>query len=116
MAISLGLFDSLFWDDSLYWDTWSNKYKNVKMLKEENALKASIDVPGYDKETLNISFKDNLLRIEGNIKGRELLYEWEINTSKIDMENVKAKVNKGILELLIPYKIPKDDSYKIQIE
>jgi HSP20 family molecular chaperone IbpA len=64
-------FDNDFWS---LWDRGLERRinKNKIETREDNkGINVTYDVPGYDKKSIDISVENNILNIQGNIKGRE---------------------------------------------
>ena len=110
--------------------------KNLQMMKTDivetdNEYVVEIDVPGYQKDEINISLDSNYLTVtasrEENKKSDHqnyLLQERRLGTCSrsfyvgdINYENVKASFNNGTLNLIIPKaKNPKEEKKTITIE
>jgi HSP20 family molecular chaperone IbpA len=88
-------------------------------IREDGSMYLSFAVTGYDKSELSIKAEDNTLVIEGKLKEKEDTSKWKELfhnlaikdfiwkrriSSKYDLEKLEAKVEKGILEILIPLK------------
>lgn len=109
-------FDNDFWS---LWDRGLDRRiskSKIDTKEDSNGVSVTFDVPGYDKESLDISVINNVLKIQGDIEGREFENSWKINNNVVDIENIKATVKNGVLEMHIPYKKPPDETYRIQIE
>lgn len=99
---------------------------NVYNGAEEYVLTAK--VPGINKENIAVSIKDNTLTISGTKKkeeGEDINYhlnerrfgDFERNfmlNDKVDVENIKAEVNSGLLVVRVP-KSPESKPLNIAI-
>lgn len=79
-----------------------NMYYKSLVLNNNEGYLLKLYVPGYGKDDLKIEIEDSLL----TIRGEELEKSFSIPDS-IDLENVSAKCDKGILEIKIPKKVVK---------
>jgi len=92
----------------------------------DNIYNIEVDVPGYDKKDIRLECKDGYLTInvkkeeteEDNNKNyirRERVcgeYTRSFYLGEIDVDNIQAKFNNGILHITIP-KFEKQDSKRI---
>jgi HSP20 family protein len=82
----------------------------------DDALTVNLEVPGVEKDKLNIRLENDILKIDAQIdvakyKGHEPVYtEYNIGhfqrafslSSKIDQGGIKAELNNGVLSLTLP--------------
>ena len=82
---------------------------------DEN-LTVVMEMPGVEKKDLDISLRDDVLRVDGRIdfskyEGMEPVYtEYNVGhytrsftlSSKVDQENIRAQINDGVLTLTLP--------------
>ncbi len=101
----------------------------VDIIETNNELRVFSDMPGVNKDTIDITIEQNVLTIQGNvdvdpIEGYELEYkEYEIGdfqrsftlTDTIDQEKIEAKYKNGVLELILP-KADKAKPKKIEVK
>ncbi|RLD08235.1 MAG: Hsp20/alpha crystallin family protein [Chlamydiae bacterium] len=87
----------------------------VDIIEDNNFFKIISDIPGADKNSIDVKFEKNVLTIraeslEDNYKG-ELVYgeyttgnyERSFSVSdEIDSEKIEAKYDKGVLTLILP--------------
>lgn len=106
-------------------NTWSPL---IDVYETQDNFTVEAEIPGVEKEKLEIKIEDNLLILKGYRKtgktGLERYYIIErprgffsrsfILSSDIDKESVTASLRDGILTLIIPKK--KSETKKIQIE
>lgn len=103
---------------------------SVDLSETKDSYKIKADIPGINKEDIDISYEDKKLTIKGERKTSEIqedenFYKKEITYGSfqrivylgqdIDTENIKATYNSGVLELNIP-KSEKAKSKKIVLE
>jgi HSP20 family protein len=76
--------------------------------KEKDKLTFTAELPGFEKEEVTISYKDNKLKIKAEAKDKKAVYAcrgfseiWKI-TGEVDDENISAKLDKGILTVTLP--------------
>jgi len=130
------LFDDLYrlqneLDDILFSDYKIRrmKFPRVNTYENEDEYVVSAEIPGVDKKDINISIKDNSLKITGEIKketdrkDNPHLEErpsgkFERNillNEKIDSGNINAELKNGILLIRIP-KSPEAKAVSIDIK
>lgn len=88
----------------------------IDIIESENELKLYADMPGTNKDSINITIDQGVLTIRGNvdvspIEGYELEYaEYEVGdyqrsftlNDSIDQQKIGAKYENGVLELILP--------------
>tara|TARA_Y100000592_G_C5250633_1_gene212670 strand:+ start:134 stop:475 length:342 start_codon:yes stop_codon:yes gene_type:complete len=83
--------------------------------QKDNAFEAVLEVPGFSKDNLKIEVEETHVKLSGEAevggKTRTLSKSYEL-PQKADSKKLSAKLNNGILELLVPRK---DRSKKIPI-
>ncbi|MDD2449379.1 MAG: Hsp20/alpha crystallin family protein [Sulfurimonas sp.] len=94
----------------------------------EFAYHVEVDLPGINKENINISVEDNKLVISGERKTKEEIKEenyYKIESSfgsfsrsfslpeGVDIENIRAESQDGVLEIVVP-KLKKDVIDKVK--
>jgi len=94
-----------------------------------DALNVVLEMPGVDKNSVDIRVEDGVLKIEGRLdfskyQGLQPLYtEYNVGhysrsfrlSSKIDQNKIAAELNDGVLSLLLP-KIEEAKPRTIQVE
>ena len=70
------------------------------------------EIPGFSKEDVNITVKNNILKVSANRKGLnlfvgeksiELAFELPVGKLKYDIKGINATVENGILHVSVPY-------------
>ena len=97
-------------------------YSNTGLKKESDRYIYQTPAIGLDKKDIDIQVKNNTLLINSNVS-KERLCEISNNINhsiklkeKIDINNVVAKLEKGILKITLPFLISKkEDVIKINI-
>jgi HSP20 family protein len=94
-----------------------------------DALNVVLEMPGVDKNSVDIRVEDGVLKIEGQLdfskyQGLQPLYtEYNVGhysrsfrlSSKIDQNKIAAELNDGVLSLLLP-KVEKAKPRTIQVK
>ena len=87
----------------------------------DESLCIDIAAIGIDIEDIDITTKDDILKVQyDNAKNKEKTEEinyivngithksfdfsWKINTTKCDLSNISAELDKGLLHIVIPFK------------
>lgn len=103
------IFDSFF-EGSVYNTNYGiNSYKSTNVSNNEKDYTVEVAVPGLTKEDLKISLEDNTLTISYEKEKNNKNYSFVSSFSKSytlpedsDDENISAKVENGILKIIIP--------------
>jgi len=86
------------------------------IFETDEALTVIMEMPGVEKQNVNIALENDMLRVEGqiafsNYEGMEPLYtEYNIGhfargftlSGKIDRDNIRAQLDDGVLTLTLP--------------
>lgn len=110
------IFSEDFLDDIMGIEISFNHLKS-DLIENEDNYELTIEMPGIKKEDINITYEDNYLIIsaekkksidksdvEKNYHHKEILYgsfSRKFYLENIDSDNIKAKLNNGILNVLI---------------
>lgn len=102
----------------------------VNSREGEYAYHIEIDLPGVNKEDISIDLKGNILTISGERKMKNEVKEqdyYKVESffgkfqrsftlpENVDTENIRASVENGVLEVVLP-KMPPKDSKKISVQ
>lgn len=89
-----------FFDD----DFWNMK-PGRSIVDNPKEVVVQLDVPGFEKENLSITYNNQYLTIYGELKNeyttREINKSYHIGTS-VDIDNAKAELNNGLLKVVLP--------------
>lgn len=110
---------SLF--DEFFNVPFSVKSMKANVIENDQNYLFEIEIPGYKKEEIKITYEDNYLIVEANkvessedAKENKYLYK-EITrgsvsrsfyVEEVDEDNIKANYDNGILNITLPKKIP----------
>lgn len=87
----------------------------VDVIEEKDALKVVAEVPGVEKEDIDLKATENSLTISVDNKVRRYYKEVEF-PSMVDPESVKASYRNGILEVTLTKRETKPKGHKIKID
>jgi HSP20 family protein len=122
---SLNIFDEWYdWSAKKFWSP------EIDVIEDDNSIILEADVPGVDKENIELDIKDNVLTLKGTKKeikrekdGKKF-YRYERSTGSfsrsfmlpenIKKEEIEAEFDKGVLKITIP-KMPKEVPKNIKI-
>ena len=121
-------FDNAF--NNLYASDEIKKMPHYNIEEDEKSYCIEMDMPGVKKEDLDIGIKENILSISAkrkkvkkseNGESKEEVvssYEQSFNISikGIDVENIEANLNNGVLKVILPKKEELKFEKKINIE
>lgn len=103
---------------------------SVNTREGEFAYHLEVDLPGVKKEDINVDVKDNVLTINGERNFKEEVKEedyYKVETSfgkftrsfnlpdSVDVENITANSDNGVLEINIPKKAKQEDVTSIKV-
>ena len=126
-----GLFDDFF-TDSVF-NTKTANIMSTDIKEKDNGYELDMEVPGFDKEDLKLELKEGYLTItaqhntandkkdnDGRIIRQERFYGSSKRSfyvgDQIEKQDIKAKYDKGILNIFIPKKDVKKIETKQTIE
>jgi len=105
---------------------------DVNTREGDDAYYIDVNLPGVKKEDVEISVDKNVLTIKGKRETRDEVKEedyYRVESAygtfsrnfrlpeKVDVENIEAKSEDGVLEIVIPkLKVLKDSTKKIEIK
>jgi len=104
---------------------------NVNTREDEKSYYVEVDLPGVKKEDITIDLNDGILTIKGERKLKKEISEkdyYRVETSfgkfqrsfsindSIDLENITAESNDGVLSIIIPKKDKENNTKKIEIK
>ncbi|WP_278847247.1 Hsp20/alpha crystallin family protein [Brachyspira pilosicoli] len=103
-----------------------SKYSDYKIEENDNSYTIEMDMPGVRKEDLDIGIKENMLSIYAERKRmsktdekEEVVSKYEqsfnISVKGIDIENISANFENGVLILTLPKKEEVKYEKKIEI-
>ncbi len=87
----------------------------VDLIEEMDAIKVVAEVPGVEKEDIDLKAAENSLTISVDAKARRYYKEVEF-PSTVDPESVKASYRNGVLEVTLTKREVKPKGRKIKIE
>jgi len=131
----LELLDN-FWRDAFAPNLWGNgsdilNFPAINVSEDEKNINVKAELPGMEAKDVDISLQDNNLILKGEKKfedeeNKKNYYRIERSygqfyrtiplSAQVDENNVKAKMNNGILEITLPKKEPATGAKKIEIE
>ena len=124
------IFDYFQSFDNLYSNDAAEKLSHYNIEEDNKSYYINIDMPGVRKEDLDIGIKENILSISaerkkavktesGDLKEETVSsYEqsFNINSKGIDIENIEADLNNGVLKVTLPKKEELKYERKIEIK
>lgn len=89
---------------------------NADIFETEDALTVVLEMPGVDRDNINISVENGVLTVEGTInfgkyEGLQPVYsEYNVGpfrrsfriSSRIDQDNINAELSDGVITLVLP--------------
>ncbi len=92
-------------------------FPSIDMFEKDNQIVVKVELPGIDKENVNISVSDGLLNIKGEVKKEKEVKDEDYYysersigsfarsislPSKVKEDKIEAKYDDGILEITLP--------------
>lgn len=128
-------FDSTpaMWDPSESLGRWASEFGSVAvdLVDRGDEFVATVDLPGFDREEIEIRVMDRTLRVtaerqevlEEEEEGRYLRHERRRESvdrsvrlpDGVDAENVTARMKNGVLTITLP-KLEMEEAHEIDIE
>ena len=122
------IFDNLVYnlnsldnDLSKYFNNYSDNYFSSHIENNKEYILLSTKALGLDKNQIDIDIKNDYLTIKSNNTNAEKSYLTSTINEKfkvsnvIDKKNLSAKLEKGILEIKLPFKKSYNKSFKVDI-
>ncbi|ADG71194.1 Hsp20/alpha crystallin family protein [Brachyspira murdochii] len=109
---------------------YENRLPDYRIEEDEKSYSIEMDMPGVKKEDLEIGIKENILSISAKRKKmvkaengeskEEVVSSYEqsfnISTKGIDVENIQANLNNGVLIVILPKKEELKYEKKIEVK
>lgn len=106
------------------------KHFKLDVIKHEDAYLVEAEIPGVNRENIEIDYEDNLLHIrvkreeKTEDKGKNYLHkerhissmERVLRFENIDQDHIEAKLEDGILSVTLPTQVLADNKKKIEIQ
>ena len=81
---------------------------------DDSGVTFILEIPGYAKENITAEIKDDVLIVNGAYKNKPFSESWVIPSPKsLNLENLSAKVENGILEIVFSAKEQEVKTIKI---
>ncbi|MEN3047720.1 MAG: archaeal heat shock protein Hsp20 [Candidatus Caldarchaeales archaeon] len=87
----------------------------VDVLDEEDKVRVIAEVPGVNKEDINLNVTDTKLTIRVDTEKRRYFKEIDL-PAEVDAENAKASYNNGVLEVTLPKRVTRKPAKQIKVE
>jgi|YelNatPaOPRAMG01_1025707.scaffolds.fasta_scaffold32080_3 HSP20 family protein len=87
----------------------------VDVLNEEEQIRVVAEIPGVNKEDINLSVVDNRLRIKVDTEQRKYYKEIDL-PEEVDPDSAKASYRNGVLEVILKKKKAEKPAKSIKIE
>lgn len=95
----------------------------VRMDRTEEGVVVVADLPGFERDEIDVRFADSILTIEADnhvedessVRSRRVMEQVRV-PGEVHVEDVTASYQNGVLEITIPMRGHDEDSHHIQIE
>jgi HSP20 family molecular chaperone IbpA len=93
---------------------WREPFCEMDYNRENDEIRLILEMPGLDKEDIQVNVSDKSVRIKGESENRKYMRSYSFPRN-LDPEQTKASFNNGILELTLKM-TESDQGYNIKIE
>ncbi|MDP3442186.1 MAG: Hsp20 family protein [Ignavibacteria bacterium] len=104
-----------FFNDEFFLPSF-NSNSHLDVYQEDNKYVVEVDLPGYKKEEINMSFNNDLLTIKAEHKEEkkedtkkyiyrsrsQSMFTRQIRFNNIDHSTIDAKFEEGVLKVILP--------------
>ncbi|WP_297206899.1 Hsp20/alpha crystallin family protein [uncultured Brachyspira sp.] len=118
------------YNNPMHYRDYEHRMLDYRIDEDEKSYCLEIDMPGVKKEDLEIGIKENILSVSAKRKKmmksengeskEEVISSYEqsfnISTKGIDVENIEANLNNGVLIITLPKKEEFKYEKKIEIK
>ena len=124
-----GLRDSLFDNIFFPYEHKENNMMKTDVKENENDYELQVEVPGVNKENISIDYENGYVTIaaktnkskdekdkEGNYIRRERYSGSYSRSYYVDRESIKAKLDNGVLSIIVPKAKAEEQKKAIAIE
>jgi HSP20 family molecular chaperone IbpA len=95
---------------------FSNTHRGFDVEQDEKAWTVTLDVPGVAREDLSINIEGSIVRIETRPEAkRQLKAAYEL-PEEIDVDATSAKLENGVLTLVLAKKVPVSNARTIEVK
>ena len=125
-------FNVFKFDESLFKNTLIPTYPDTDIKRVDNAFVVQIDIPGYDKNNIDISYENDVLSVSGTVKEENETKEDEkycVKERKMKSfskkwilknttsKGITAKFENGVLTIKVPLRESEDKTEnKVKID
>ena len=124
-------FSAFKFDESLFKNTLIPTYPDTDIKRVDDAFVVQIDVPGYDKNNIDISYENDVLSVSGTVNEEETKEDEKYFVKERRMKSfskkwilknttskgITAKCENGVLTIKVPLKEISDKTEnKIKID
>ncbi len=118
-----------FFNDEFFLPSF-NSNSHLDVYQEDNRYVVEVDLPGYKKEEINMSFNNDLLTIKAEHKEEkkedtkkyiyrsrsQSMFTRQIRFNNIDHSNIDAKFEEGVLKVTLPIRGESEIVKRIEVK
>lgn len=118
-----------FFNDEFFLPSF-NSNSHLDVYQEDNKYVVEVDLPGYKKEEINMSFNNDLLTIKAEHKEEkkedtkkyiyrsrsQSMFSRQIRFNNIDHSNIDAKFEEGVLKVTLPIRGESEIVKRIEVK
>ncbi len=118
-----------FFNDEFFLPSF-NSNSHLDVYQEDNKYVVEVDLPGYKKEEINMSFNNDLLTIKAEHKEEkkedtkkyiyrsrsQSMFTRQIRFNNIDHSTIDAKFEEGVLKVILPIRGESEIVKRIEVK
>jgi HSP20 family protein len=118
-----------FFNDEFFLPSF-NSNSHLDVYQEDNKYVVEVDLPGFKKEEINMSFNNDLLTIKAEHKEEkkedtkkyiyrsrsQSMFSRQIRFNNIDHSNIDAKFEEGVLKVILPIRGESEVVKRIEVK
>jgi len=95
---------------------FSNAARGFQVQQDDKAWTVSLDIPGLTKEDLEINIEGTVVRIDTRKEARRQFKAAYELPQEIDVDATTAKLENGVLTLVLAKKVPVSNARQIEVK
>jgi len=113
--------------ESFFNDDWFSYGSNIDIYREADRYVVEVDLPGFDKEDIEIEFKGDVLSVKAELNEEledtsnknyyyrsrsKRSFNKQIRFKEVDEDSISADYENGVLHIELPTKVKEEDMIK----
>lgn len=113
--------------ENFFNDDWFSYGSNIDIYREADRYVVEVDLPGFDKEDIEIEFKGDVLTVKAELNEEledtsnknyyyrsrsKKSFNKQIRFKEVDEDSISAEYENGVLHIELPTKVKEEDMIK----